>query len=137
MFRLTGNGVKRLSDNALIPNDPANSDWQKYQQWKSEGNTPEPIPELIVSEKDYVNAAQQLMDSKAQSYNYDNVFTAISYENDAHPKFHNEAVAFKAWRSKVWLASYDLLAKVANGEVEQPTVDEFVNLLPAFVAPEA
>jgi hypothetical protein len=34
--------IKRLSDNAFIPFDPANTDYQEYLKWLSEGNTPLP-----------------------------------------------------------------------------------------------
>jgi hypothetical protein len=36
------NVIKRLPDNAYIPNDPENTDWQAYQVWLAEGNTPLP-----------------------------------------------------------------------------------------------
>lgn len=36
------NMIKRLPDNAYIPNDPENTDWQAYQVWLAEGNTPLP-----------------------------------------------------------------------------------------------
>jgi len=41
---LRGNvsSVKRLSDNAFIPFDPANTDYQEYLKWLSEGNLPIP-----------------------------------------------------------------------------------------------
>ena len=34
--------IKRLIDNAFIPFDPANTDYQEYLEWVAEGNTPDP-----------------------------------------------------------------------------------------------
>jgi hypothetical protein len=39
------NVVKRLSDSAIIPFDPANTDYQAYLKWLEEGNEPLPADE--------------------------------------------------------------------------------------------
>jgi hypothetical protein len=42
MYKLTRfqNQVQRLEDQALIPFDPANTDYAEYLKWLDEGNTP-------------------------------------------------------------------------------------------------
>jgi hypothetical protein len=39
--------IKRLADNAFIPFDPANTDYQAYLEWLAEGNEPLPPDEPV------------------------------------------------------------------------------------------
>ena len=62
MYQLTqGNCVLRLSDNAWIPLDPVNTDYQSYLAWLDEGNTPlsapEPEPAPVLTTEQKLNAA--------------------------------------------------------------------------------
>lgn len=83
--------------------------------------------------KGFVEAVQNFMDSKAQEFNYDSIFTAITYENDTNIKFAKEAEAFKAWRSKVWTTCYAVLDEVLAGTRAIPTKEELLALLPELV----
>ena len=37
--------ILRVEDNACIPFDPANTDYQEFLRWCEQGNTPEPADE--------------------------------------------------------------------------------------------
>jgi len=39
--------IRRLEDGAIIPADPANTDYRNYMEWRKEGNEaadPDPLP---------------------------------------------------------------------------------------------
>lgn len=43
MYKLLKHGVQRLSDGAVIPPDPANTDCMEFLKWRAAGNIPEPV----------------------------------------------------------------------------------------------
>ena len=47
-LKLYGNlaAILRIKDEASIPLDPANTDYQEYLKWVAEGNTPLPADEV-------------------------------------------------------------------------------------------
>lgn len=43
-YQLKENGVIDTENNLHIPNSMSNIDWVAYQEWLSQGNTPDPLP---------------------------------------------------------------------------------------------
>lgn len=41
--RINAKLVLRVADNAVIPDDPRNADYQEFEKWVAAGNTPPPV----------------------------------------------------------------------------------------------
>ena len=94
----------------------------------------EPVPPTAEERlKLFQTAVQQSLDDRAKLAGYDGILSAITYaEEPSVPKFQAEGIAFRAWRSVVWAACYDILASVQAGEREEPTLDALLVELPVF-----
>jgi hypothetical protein len=95
---------------------------------------PAEVAEVVTST--FEQAIQDHLNAAAVNNGYDDIMTAVSYaEEPAVPKFQNDGKAFRAWRSLVWAYAYEQLAAVKAGEREQPTVEAFLQELPALDSP--
>ena len=84
----------------------------------------------------FEQAIQARLNEAAIAARYDSIATAVSYaEEPAVPKFQNDGIAFRAWRSLVWAYAYEQLALVLAGGREQPTVEAFLLEFPELELP--
>lgn len=127
----------RLSDNAFIPNDPSNTDYQIYLLWVAEGNTAllpyQPTQADI--EAHYITVLENYFDSKAKERKYDNRYTCSLRAGYAGP-FQAEGIAFATWMDNCNAFGYQLMETVKNGIRMLPTEEELISLLPELVWPQ-
>ena len=84
-----------------------------------------------------IAAVQQHMDDQAKALGYDDIKSAATYaEETAVPKFQAEGQAFRAWRSLVWAACYQIMDEVSAGDRSVPSDAELIAELPALNLPE-
>lgn len=73
------------------------------------------------------NDVQRYLDDTARSSGYDDIKSAVTYADEpAVTKFQIEGQAFRAWRSHIWEACYQLLAEVEAGTRPVPTKAELL-----------
>lgn len=109
-------------------------DGRWYRAWNVVPADPEQVIAAVTSS--FEQATQSHLNSAAAAAGYDDISTAVSYaEEPAAPKFQNDGIAFRKWRSLVWAYAYEQLDAVKSGEREQPTVDEFLLELPVLELP--
>lgn len=98
---------------------------------------PEPDPETPEQTKARLSRVlQALLDTTAQSQDFDNIFTAVTYADEpAVPRFQIQGAALRAWRSLVWAAGYAVMDAVLAGERPIPTEEELLAEMPVFAPP--
>jgi hypothetical protein len=138
MYKLTSNtSITRLSDNASIPNDPANRDYAEYLDWLVEGNTPEPVDaptsEQVLAQ--LTATIQRELDADAQAHGYDSILSLCSYATSASTKFGAEGQAGVTRRDAYWLRGHELMTEVQGGQRPVPTEAELIALMPVVEWP--
>lgn len=103
-------------------------------KWVNElADAPEHDPEQTIEK--FRVAIQSHVDQTAVSKRYDNGNSLATYVTSTVPQWASEATAFVSWRDSVWAYAYAEMDKVLGGLREQPTVQEFLDELPAIVWP--
>lgn len=98
----------------------------------------EPVPEPLTVEQiiaDYVAAIQVRMDKFAQTREYDNIASLVSYAGDPDPVLDAEGSYGKQVRSATWVTSRTIYAEVKAGTRQAPTLDELFAELPVLTWP--
>ena len=123
-------------------------DYAQAAQWCNENNAaiedkgeyyevialPEPTLEeqqqtLI---KQYQNAIQDRLDSEARALGYDNADRVIMRQNSTNPRYKAEGEAFNVWYDQMWGYGNDMLNRVLAGEIEIPSLEDFLAGLPSL-----
>lgn len=109
-----------------------------------------PVIQELQEEKlksDVKIAIQNMLDTKAHEYGYDNIVSAISYasptslKNTQEEKFRVEGNAFYVWRSACWSASILYMvevestiseAKISGEALTLPTVEDVLAKMPTL-----
>lgn len=101
--------------------------------WYLQGYAPaKPAPTTEEILKGYENAVQAYLDETAQSRDYDNTYTCLSYLSSTDPIWHREANAFNAWRDQVWRKCHEIMNAALSGEIAPPKVEELIAQLPTI-----
>lgn len=83
-----------------------------------------------------IDAVQNYMDKEAQKRGYDSIMSVITYADEPSvPRYQQEGLAARAWRSQVWNKGLSILNEVLTTDRAIPTVDELLAELPTITWP--
>jgi hypothetical protein len=132
MYKLSqSNSIIRLTDNALIPFDEANTDYQEYLSWIAQGNQPEPY-EVPIAElaRNNVQAIQAEIDRVAATVMRNTTGDSLIKYAGFVNRYQNKATKFGQWVADVWYEAELYEVEVLAGRKPMPTPQEAVALMP-------
>lgn len=85
---------------------------------------------------EYESAVEQHLDTVAQEYGYNTIYTALSYIGSSNTKWAVEAVALRDWRDSVWLTTHTILNDVVAEIRPLPSIEAVIAELPEYEQPD-
>lgn len=82
----------------------------------------------------YQKAHDAHLDAAAKARRYDSIHTAALRAGFPGP-FHDEGVAFATWMDACNATGYQVIEQIMSGEIDPPTVEEYIAMLPALALP--
>lgn len=129
LYKNNADDMTRYTECAIWCNEHNATIEEKVEYYECVAIPPHvPTPEEIKQE--LINGIQAYMNTTAQTKGYDDIFTAISYENSEDEIFKAEGKACRVWRDRVWRSCYNILDEVLAGKREIPTLEELIEELP-------
>lgn len=129
-FKFKTGEVQRCTDNMCIAPDVSN---QYYVQFLEDvSNDPSCVKDVLetLNRNDYDNALEAHFLSVAKAWDYISIDRLIGYATSSRPQWKADALAFIEWRDSCVDKSYQVLAKVLVGDMVQPSIAEFIALMP-------
>ncbi len=137
MYTLYPNCVLRQADGAMIPLSVESTDYVGYLDWVAAGNVPDQPPAPTLEERSAVLLAgvDAHLNAAARVKRYDSIRAAALRAGYPGP-FHDEGMAFATWMDSVYAKCYEVLAQVQAGDIEEPTLEQLIGMLPVLQLPE-
>ncbi len=137
MYTLYPNFVLRQADGAMIPLSDEHPEYVAFTEWRDAGGQPDLPPAPTLEERAAVLLAgvDAHLNAAARAKRYDSIRAAALRAGYPGP-FHEEGMAFATWMDSVYAKCYEVLAEVQAGDVEEPTLEQLLGMLPVLQLPE-